>query len=99
MWRKIPSGPGRGTGCSWKRAAGGGLLAAFLAYVVPLINFFLGFGLGQWLGRTWQLGNTEAPGIFLGLILLVASYLILRTQEHRLARNKNFVTVITKVLE
>jgi sigma-E factor negative regulatory protein RseC len=94
-----PIGAREGDRVQLETSAGGVLLAAFLAYVVPLINFFLGFGLGQWLGRTWQLGNTEAPGIFLGLILLVASYLILRTQEHRLARNKNFVTVITKVLE
>ena len=67
----------------------GVLLAAFLAYVVPLINF-LGFGLGRWLGRTWQLGNTEAPGIFLGLILLVASYLISAPRNTGWP-NKNFV--------
>jgi sigma-E factor negative regulatory protein RseC len=94
-----PVGAREGDRVQLETAAEGILLAALLVYIVPLLGFFLGFGLGQWLGRLGHLSNTEIPGIFLGLFLLAASYLVLRTQEPRFARNKNFVTVITRVLE
>lgn len=94
-----PIGAREGELVQLETAAGGVLLAAFLVYIVPLLNFFLGFGLGQWLAGTWHFASTETPGIVLGFILLVATYLLLRIQEHRLARNKNFAAVITKVLE
>lgn len=75
------------------------LLAAFLVYTLPLLNFLLGYVLARWLATVYGLGQVEASGIIVGFIFLLASFFLLRSQEHRFAHSRRFTPVIVSVLE
>jgi sigma-E factor negative regulatory protein RseC len=81
-------------------AARGIFGAAFLVYILPLINFFLGFGFGQWLATYWGFAQqAELLGGAIAVLMLAATYCGLRIQEKKFARNKSFQAVITGILE
>lgn len=76
------------------------LWAAFLAYIFPLINLFVGYGVGQWQASYWGLGNSaEAIGILFAGLFFSATFLGLRRLEGRFSNTKHFQTVISEILE
>ncbi len=78
----------------------GVLWAAFLAYILPLINFFLGFWVGQRLAGYWGFTREgEVIGVVFAVLLLAATFLFLRNQEQKFAQNKSFQPVITSIFD
>lgn len=75
------------------------LLAAFLAYMVPLIAFFAGVFLGNWLVPALGLGSAQAGSIVLGLLFLGGSYAVLRWQNRFLGQSRRFLPTIVRVLD
>ncbi|MGI6605140.1 MAG: SoxR reducing system RseC family protein [Firmicutes bacterium] len=75
------------------------LLAAFLAYMVPLIAFFLGAFVGNWLFPILGLASGQAGSIILGLAFLAGAYGILRWQNKSLGQSHRFLPTIVRVLD
>lgn len=75
------------------------LLAAFLLYLLPLAALLAGLFAGRNIALVRGLtGSADMWGLGLGLILMAATFLMLRLQEKRLAKGKRFKAVIAAVV-
>ncbi|MDI3522051.1 MAG: sigma-E factor negative regulatory protein RseC [Bacillota bacterium] len=74
------------------------LLAAFLAYMVPLIAFFVGAFLGNWLAPRLGLVSAQLGSIILGLAFLAGTYGLLRLKNQALGQSRRFLPTIVRVL-
>ncbi|HHY91904.1 MAG TPA: SoxR reducing system RseC family protein [Firmicutes bacterium] len=74
------------------------LLAAFLAYMVPLIAFFVGAFAGNWLAPSLGWTNPEVAGIILGALFLAGTYGLLRRQNRAFSQSRRFLPTIVRVL-
>lgn len=75
------------------------LLAAFMMYLLPLIALLIGLFAGRYGAIALELtGSADVWGLGTGLVLMVLLFLVLRSQERRLARGRRFKAVIAAVV-
>ncbi len=75
------------------------LTASFIAYVIPLIFLIIGVGLGYYIDVTFKLiGNPDALGAILGIVLVACSYLGIRYYEPKFKQNKTFLPKMVDIL-
>lgn len=65
------------------------LLAGFIIYIVPLIFFFSGYGIGLFLA-SWLRLKSQAVGIGTALLMFVASYLVIRYIDNQAKLSRRF---------
>ena len=80
-------------------ASQGVLFAAFLVYILPIINLLIGWGLGRWLSYQFQWSSSDGMGVVFGIAFLAGTFLVLRTMEGRWSTSERFVPVIIEVIE
>ncbi|MDK2798687.1 MAG: sigma-E factor negative regulatory protein RseC [Clostridiales bacterium] len=68
------------------------LFAAFMVYIVPLIMLFIGYAIG------YSLFINEIVGVISGLLLLVASFLVIKRIDKKLGKSSKYRLQITQVL-
>ncbi|TES92834.1 MAG: hypothetical protein E3J87_04055 [Candidatus Cloacimonadota bacterium] len=72
-------------------ARGAVALASFWAYLVPALLFLIGIAIGfSLLSKYIEVIPKEFLGLITGIILLLASFLILRIVNNKLKKNKTF---------
>lgn len=71
--------------------------AAFLVYIVPLLGLVIGIFLGIALGDSVGYSN-EIVGIVMGLIFLIASYLLIYFLDKRINKNNSIRVYILSVI-
>jgi len=92
------AGAGEGQAVELVAPDGSILLAAFLAYMVPLIAFFIGVFLGNWLAPALGFAEAQVGSILFGLLFLSAAYGVLRCKNKALRESRRFLPTIVRVL-
>lgn len=92
------AGAGEGQAVELVAPDGSILLAAFLAYMVPLIAFFIGAFLGNWLAPALGFAAAQVGSILFGLLFLAAAYGLLRWKNKALRESRRFLPTIVRVL-
>ncbi|MBL7191361.1 SoxR reducing system RseC family protein [bacterium] len=69
------------------------IMGSALVFIFPLIGLFLGCIIGYFLGKS------QDHAVAGGVIMLIASFFIMRKIDSVLARKKNLKPVITQVLD
>lgn len=64
-------------------------LAAFIIYIVPLVFFFSGYGLGRILANQLQIKG-EALAIGVAVLMFVASYAVIRYIDNQAKLSRRF---------
>lgn len=74
------------------------LKAAFIAYVIPLITLIGGVIIGSMLLESIGLDKYKeiGSGLF-GLLLTGISYLVIRSREKVIEKNKNYIPIIREI--
>jgi sigma-E factor negative regulatory protein RseC len=65
------------------------LAAAFIVYMMPIIFFFLGYGVSMWLGRVLNQAP-ETFGMVGGGLFLIASFVLVRHLDKRAKITRRF---------
>lgn len=68
------------------------IFISFLAYIVPILALFLGYGISYAL---WQ---NEILSDLIGILFLLLSFVFLRMVDKRISKNSKYQSRITKIL-
>lgn len=76
------------------------LYASIVIYLIPLMSLFIGALAGRWvaIGLNYAI-NQEISEATVGIIFLVASFLILRMYFKKIEGNPDFIPIITEILD
>lgn len=74
------------------------LSAVSVLYGIPLVSLLVGMVLGYLLGRQMQIMQTEGMAIICGLALMLASFVLIRSQEKKFKGHK-FLPKATKIIK
>ncbi len=95
-----PIGAGRGELVRLEARASEMLLAAFLLYIVPLLALLGGLFGGRSIAISQELsGSPDLWGALIGLVVMVAVFLVLRAKDAQFASGTRFKAVITAVVD
>lgn len=73
--------------------------AAFIAYMIPLAMFLIGLvGSMKYLAATGYSGNIEAIGAVVGLILMFATYGVIKLNDKKFRQSEKYLSVVIKVI-
>ncbi|MGN1318086.1 MAG: SoxR reducing system RseC family protein [Lachnospirales bacterium] len=72
--------------------------ATVIMYGIPFIMFMIGVFAGYYGALKYNIAYAEVVGIVLGLILVVITYLVIHSQEHRFKKG-NYVPKAINVVE
>ncbi len=72
--------------------SGSFLFVTFLAYIVPLLALFVGYGV------TYLLSHNDVTADIVGLGALIFSFFVLRLVDRNLGQKEKYISEITKIL-
>lgn len=72
--------------------------ATLIMYGLPFVFFMLGIFAGYYGAESLGIANGELVGIVLGLVLVVLTYAIIHSQEHRF-KSEGYVPKAIKIVE
>ena len=76
------------------------LLAAFIAYGIPLISLILGIVSGKFiLELAGVMENIEVYSFMIGVVFLMVTFLIIRKNEVRFKESKKYLSTIVEVID
>jgi sigma-E factor negative regulatory protein RseC len=79
--------------------SGSFLKASFLVYLFPVIAIVAGSILGdRYSGGIWPSGDPEFVSAGVGLLSLIAAFVLVRFVNNRLSENKSYYPVIVRII-
>ncbi len=72
---------------------------AFLVYVIPLLMMIAGIAVGINIFKALEVADYETYGFLIGLVLLAASFLILKLIDKRVKQNESIKFEMVKIIK
>lgn len=76
------------------------LFAAFIAYGIPLIMLIIGIAGSAFLfNKLGMTNNLELYSLIIGVVLLTATYVVIKKQDNKFKESKKYLSIITEIIE